>query len=53
MTERNVMKTSIAKLVAAFLVVAAMAGCASMGEGNPLSSDSLNDVTYDPAFSIG
>ena len=44
------MKTSIAKLVAAITLVAAMAGCASMGEGPEVHS---NDVQYDGPFQIG
>jgi hypothetical protein len=43
------MQTSIVKLVAAFVMAAAMVGCASTG-GSPISS---NDLVYDPAFTVG
>jgi hypothetical protein len=43
------MKTSIAKLVAAFTMVAAMMGCASTGA----APERPNDVVYDGGFQIG
>jgi hypothetical protein len=45
------MRTSIAKLVAAFAMVAAMVGCASTGGEQHLNS--ANDVVYDSPFQIG
>ncbi len=48
------MKASIMKLAAAFLMVAAMAGCASTGTGTPPSFDSVNDIYYgDMPYSVG
>jgi hypothetical protein len=44
------MKTSIVKLMAAFVMVATMVGCASTGSGPELHS---NDVVYDGPFQIG
>ena len=45
------MTTSIAKLVAAFAMVAAMVGCASTGGVAP--EHSSNDLVYDSPFQIG
>jgi len=45
------MKASMVKLAAAFLVIAAMAGCASTGGANTESF--VHDLVYDPAYSIG
>ena len=47
------MRTSIAKLVAAFAMVAAMMGCASTGGGPEQHLNSSNDVVYDSPFQIG
>jgi len=48
------MKTAIAKLAVAFLMVAAMAGCASTGVQNPSNFDSVNDIYYgDTPYSVG
>jgi len=44
------MNASIVKLVAAFVLVASMVGCASTGAGPELHS---NDVVYDGPFQIG
>lgn len=45
------MKASMVKLAAAFLVIAAIAGCATTGGESPHSF--VNDLVYDPAYSIG